>query len=259
MPLVRRVAVAVAVLAGLVVAVLGLWLAVVLGPSGTATFTARATGPVVIGPDVLGALDVPVTVRAHTGDGDTAATGVFVGVARLSDVTDVVGGARVLRATQARFPARVLDLAPRGSGALADPSGLDVWAAASRGSVDVRQPGDDAVLVAPSGTQPVTIVLERRHATWFLECLVAVVVGLIVAVAGSAWLVRSLGHLIPVGSLPTRRPRRDHAAVAAPSAVTGAAPRGYDDDAADHDADDDRHADHLADHLDGHEPEEAAR
>ena len=59
MPLVRRVAVALATLVGLVVAVLGLWLAVVLGPSGTATFTARATGPVVIGPDVLGGYEVP--------------------------------------------------------------------------------------------------------------------------------------------------------------------------------------------------------
>ncbi|GAA1892914.1 hypothetical protein [Lapillicoccus jejuensis] len=256
MPLVRRVAVAVAALAGLVVAVLGLWLAVVLGPSGTATFTARATGPVVLGPDVLGALDVPVTVRAHTGDGDSAATGVFLGVAPAADVADVVGGSRVLRAVEARFPARVLDLAPSGTGSLADPAGLDVWATSARGSVDVRQPGSDAVLVAPSGAEPVTIVLERRHATWFLECLVAVVVGLIVAVAGAAWLVQAVGHRIPVGPLGARRVGRARPA-----------PGAHDHDEHDHDEHDhdelenDEHenGEHENDHDDHDEHEEATR
>lgn len=245
MPLVRRVAVALATLVGLVVAVLGLWLAVVLGPSGTATFTARATGPVVIGPDVLGRLDVPVTVSAHTGGRDDAASGVFLGVARAGDVADVVGSARVLRATEARFPARVLQLSPQGSGALADPSGLDVWATTARGSVDVRQPGGDAVLVAPTGTEPVTIVLERTHGTWFLQCLVAVVVGLIVTVAGAAWLVQSLGHRIPVGPLGSvgrRRPRRT-----AGSVRPGA--RAEHDHDVDEDEDDDHGPDHAPDHA----------
>lgn len=221
MPLARRVLVTLAALVGLVVAALGVWLAFVLGPGGTASFTARTTGPVVIGPDVLGGLDVPVTVSAHDGDGHDAATGVFLGVARAADVADVVGGARVLRAVEARFPARVLDVAPAGTGSLADPTGLDVWRTSSRGSVDVREAGSTAVLVAPTGTSPVTVVVVRHHAPWYTEALVAVVAGLLVAGAATWWLVRELGHGVPLGPLgggratgATRAPR----ATQAPSA-----------------------------------------
>ncbi|MDQ2757875.1 MAG: hypothetical protein M3Y71_15190 [Actinomycetota bacterium] len=205
MILARRVAVAAATLVGLVVAVLGLWLAVVLGPSGTASFTARATGPVVVGADVLGGLDVPVTVSAHRGEGD--ADGVFLGEARSSEVADVVGGSRVLRATEARFPARVLDLLPAGSGVLVDPSGLDVWRATGRGTLEVTDAGSDAVLVAPTSSDPVTVVVTRQHSTWFLEAVVAAAVGVIVAGAAGWWLVQQLGHLVPLGRPGARRPR----------------------------------------------------
>ncbi|MEO3935898.1 hypothetical protein V3N99_03970 [Dermatophilaceae bacterium Soc4.6] len=206
----RRVAVTLLALVGLVVAALGLWLAVVLGPSGTARFTARATGPVVIGADVLGELDVPVTVTAYQGAGGAgeAGNGIFLAEARSSEVASVVAGARVLEATKARFPARVLDLAPTGSGDLADPSGLDVWRATGRGALEVTDAGSDAVLVVPTGptgTDPVTVVMTRKHSTWFLEAVVAVVIGAIVAGASGWWLVRQLGHLVPYGRPGARR------------------------------------------------------
>ena len=210
MTLARRVAVAVAALVGLtglVIAVLGLWLAFVLGPSGTASYTARATGPVVIGADILGGVDVPVTVRAHRDDGATDPDAIFVGEARPGEVSDVVGGSRVLTVSQARFPARVLDLRPTGSGTLADPSALDVWRATGQGALRVKDAGSNAVLVAPTGNDPVTVVVTRQHSTWFIEAVVAVVVGATVAGAAVWWLVQQLGHLVPLG-LPGSRRRR---------------------------------------------------
>ena len=207
MILARRVAVAVAALVGLFVAVLGLWLAFVLGPSGTASYTARATGPVVIGADILGGVDVPVTVRAHRDDGATDPDAIFVGEARPGEVSDVVGGSRVLTVSEARFPARVLDFRATGSGTLADPSALDVWRATGQGALRVKDAGSNAVLVAPTGNDPVTVVVTRQHSTWFIEAVVAVVVGATVAGAAVWWLVQQLGHLVPLG-LPGSRRRR---------------------------------------------------
>ena len=56
---------------GVALAVFGAWTAVKLGPSGDAHFTATstATGAIVVGPEVLNSLNVPVRVTATRGDG----------------------------------------------------------------------------------------------------------------------------------------------------------------------------------------------
>ena len=218
----RRTLTAVVALAGLALAVGGAWLAVVLGPSGTVRFSTTATGPLVVGPQVLGRVDVPVTVRAISSDGP-----VFIGAAPPADVVDVVGGARVQKAVSAPFPARSLALRASGSGDLADPRALDVWRGTGTGSLALTvADAPESVLVVPTTNAPVRVTVELQRGAWFLEAVLALIVGLIVAVAAAAWLVQQLGHRIPVGPLARRgagtRPR--------PSRVVDAPPQVFDED-----------------------------
>ncbi len=222
MTIARRIIAALVALAGLALAVGGAWLAVVLGPSGTARFSTTATGPLVIGPQVLGRVDVPVTVRASSSDGP-----VFIGAAPSHDVSDVVGGARVQQAVTAEFPARSLVLRATGSGDLADPRALDVWRGTGSGSLDLTVGvAPESVLVVPTTNAPVRVTVELQRGAWFLEAVLALVVGLIVAVAAAAWLVQQLGHRIPVGPLARRGP----GAQQRPSRAVEPPPQGFDED-----------------------------
>jgi len=125
-PHARRLAVALVALLGLVVTVLGAWLAFTLGTSGTARFTATASEPLVIGPSTLDRVAVPVRVSATSKRGP-----VFLGVSSPQDASDLVGSAThqqvvlalaagwLWRCTRARA-ARQQGRAPRTSGRRSD-------------------------------------------------------------------------------------------------------------------------------------------
>lgn len=222
MTIARRILAALVALAGLALAVSGAGFAVILGPSGMARFSTTATGPIVVGPQVLGRVDAPVTVRASSSDGP-----VFIGAARPQDVADVVGGARIQQAVTAQFPARSLALRATGYGDLVDPRALDVWRGTGTGSLDLRvADAPESVLVVPTTNAPVRVTVELRRGAWFLEAVLALVVGLIVAVAAAAWLVQQLGHRIPLGPLARRGRGTQHR----PSPDRDVPPQGFDED-----------------------------
>jgi hypothetical protein len=182
--LARRIAVAVAALLGLALAVFGAWFAFVLGPKGTAAFHATSNAPLVIGPNVLNRVSAPVTVSASAASGP-----VFVGAAVPQDVDEVVGPAKHNFVASASFPAGTLTIEQLGSGDLQDPSASHVWRSTGDGSVTVTQDqAPESVLVYPAQGGSVDIDVTVARNTWFLQSLVALVVGLIVLAFAGSWL-----------------------------------------------------------------------
>jgi hypothetical protein len=180
----RRIAVALAALLGLALAVFGAWFAFLLGPKGTAAFHATSNAPLVLGPTVLNRVTAPVTVTASAASGP-----VFLGAAVPQDTDELVGGAKHNFVASADFPARTLTIEQLGSGNLEDPSGSHVWRSTGDGSITVTQDqAPQSVLVYPTqgGSFDVEVTVARN--TWFLQALVALVVGLIVLAFAGGWL-----------------------------------------------------------------------
>lgn len=185
----RSVALAGAIV-GLAVLGVGVWLAVLIGPSGTATFSATASGPVVLTPQVLNRVSVPAVVTV-TGSED-----VWVGLAAPVDVTNVLGTARHTDAVADSFPAGTLTLQTTGAGPLADPSSLPVWrstvATGHTATLTVEQANaPESVLVVPTADSPVTVSVAMSHRGWFYQALSVGLVGLVIAVFGGARMLLS--------------------------------------------------------------------
>lgn len=184
MALARRIAVALAALVGLALVVFGAWFAFILGPKGTAAFHETSNAPLVIGPNVLNRVQAPVTVSANAASGP-----VFIGAAVPQDVDELVGQSKHNFVASASFPSRTLTIETLGSGDLADPSESHIWRATGEGSITVTQDqAPQSVLVYPTqgGSFDVDITVARN--TWFLQSLVALVVGLIVLAFAGGWL-----------------------------------------------------------------------
>jgi hypothetical protein len=200
--LARRLAVAVAALLGLALAVFGAWFAFVLGPKGTAAFHASSNAPLVLGPNVLNRVNAPVTVSAESASGP-----VFVGAAVPQDVDELVGTSKHNVVAYASFPARTLTIEQLGSADLPDPSESHVWRSTGEGSIAVGQEqAPQAVLVYPTkgGSFDVAVTVARN--TWFLQSLVALVVGLIVVAFAGGWLWQSW-RAAPEGGESSETPR----------------------------------------------------
>jgi len=203
----RLVAVALLAVLGLTLTVVGAWFAIVLGAKGTATFSATGAGPVLLGPSVLNRVSVPVTVTARAGSGP-----VFLGVATPQDSVDAVGSARHDAAVSAAFPARTLQLEQLGSGALEDPSGYHVWRATATDTVTLSQDqAPQAVVVYPTKGGPVDVSVSYSRTAWFLEALVALVVGLIVLAFAGGWWWPHRHRLLPrrAATVDPSRPSAD--------------------------------------------------
>ena len=201
MVLARRLAVAVAALLGLALAVFGAWFAFVLGPKGTAAFHASSNAPLVLGPNVLNRVNAPVTVTAESASGP-----VFVGAAVPQDVDELVGKSKHNFVAYASFPARTLTVEQLGTGDLQDPSESHVWRSTGEASITVSQEqAPQAVLVYPTkgGSFDVAVTVARN--TWFLQSLVALVVGLIVVAFAGGWLWQSW-RAAREGGEPTEAP-----------------------------------------------------
>ena len=211
--IVKRVVGALLALVGLALTVLGVWFATQLGSSGTAQFTARpdTTDPVLIRPDVLNRVDADVTVTATP-----------------------------LRAARSGWPWRTRRTPPRcsvrpgtstspgspcGTGCSARPraapgrpaSSVPPTCGASRtrgsGSVTltVRQSeAPETLVVATDGAPLRSLSFTVVDKTWFVEAVVAALVGLFLLIVGVVLL------------WPRRHPRTADVAVPAVPTTPGA-------------------------------------
>jgi hypothetical protein len=171
---------------GIALAVVGAWTALKLGPSAEAQFraTSKAPGAIVVGPDVLNSVDVPVRVAAARGDGGA----VRVVAARSGDALAIVGKAAASTVSGLRYPAGTLDLRASGAGPLPDISKADVWrlSATRAGSaelvVDQGSGPETAVVTSGDGSAltNVTLTLTWANSTWLAEAIVLALIGMII-------------------------------------------------------------------------------
>ncbi len=183
----RRVLGAVTAVLGIALAALGAWTALNLGPSGEAHFsaTSTATGAIVVEPDVLNSLNIPVRIKVTRADGGA----VWLAVAPFTDARAVLARSAVSTVSGVRYPAGTLDLRASGSGALPDISTADVWRISAKGAgstallVDQGRGPETAVVTSGDATAltNVTMTLTWAQRPWFFEVLTAAVIGAIIA------------------------------------------------------------------------------
>ena len=170
-----------------IIAVAGAWFAFKLGPSGEAQFrvTSKAPGVIVVGPEVLNAVNVPVRIAASRSDGGA----VRLVAAGSSDARAILGRSAVSTVSRLHYPAGTLDLRASGAGALPDISGADVWRLSAKGAgsaqLAVDQGGRPETAVVTSGDASaltnVTMTLTWANSTWLAQALVAALIGMIIA------------------------------------------------------------------------------
>ena len=211
--LVKRVVGALLALGGLALTVLGVWFATQLGTSGTAEFTTRpdTTDPVLIRPDVLNRVDADVVVTATPGAGGT----VWMALANPSDATAVLGSARHVDVTGVSVQDWALETAVRGAGPATELGAADLWRQQDEGTGPVRltvqqDEAPETLVVATEGAPLQSLTLTVVHKTWFVEAVVAALVGLFLLVVGVVLL------------WPRRHPRTADVAVPAVTADSGA-------------------------------------
>jgi hypothetical protein len=196
----RRIIGAVLAVLGIAFAVAGAWTAFKLGPSGEAQFrvTSMAPGAIVVGPDVLNAVNVPVRLTATRSDGRA----VRLVAARSSDAGAVVGTSTASTVSRVNYPDGTLDLRTSGAGALPDISKADdVWRLSAKGvssaELVVDQGNGPETAVVASGDDSaltnVTMTLAWANSTWLAEALVVVLGGVIIA----GFALRDLWHRRP--------------------------------------------------------------
>jgi len=206
---VMRVVGALLALAGLALAAVGVWFATQLGGTGTATFTASpgTARPIVLPPDVLNRVDADVTVTATPGEGGR----VWMALANPSDATAVIGDARHVVATGVEVRDWVLETGERGTAQATDLAGAELW----RDQDDADEPlsmtvtqadaPESVVVVAEEGTVA-TVTMTISDKTWFVEAVVAALVGLFLLVVGLvlAW-PRHRNRGTPASAAPAAR------------------------------------------------------
>ena len=183
----RRVLGALVAAVGVVLVVLGSWMVVKLGPSGQAQFstTSRAPGAVVVTPDVLNTVDVPVRVTATRPNSGA----VRVAVAPAPDATAILGTSAVSAVNAVHYPAGTMDLRATGSGELGDISTADVWRLAAKGAGSAELVVDqsrapETVVVTSGDANPlsdVTVTLTWANRAWFFQALAAATIGAVIA------------------------------------------------------------------------------
>lgn len=190
----RALGAAVAVL-GVALAVFAAWIAFKLGPSGEARFSvaSKAPGALVVAPDVLNSVDVPVRISATRNDGGA----VRLIAASSTDARAVLAKSAVSTVSGVHFPAGRLDLRASGAGPVSAVPTSDVWRLSAEGTrsaelvVDQGR-GPETVVVTSgdaTGLKNVTMTLTWADRTWFFEALAAAVLGAIIAsfAMGDLW------------------------------------------------------------------------
>jgi hypothetical protein len=209
----RQVLGAVMAVLGIALAVFGVWTALKLGPTGEVHFSAssKATGAIVVEPEVLNSLNFPVRVKATRSDGGA----LWMAAASSADARAVLARHAVSTVSGVHYPAGTLDLRASGSGALPDISKADVWRISAEGS-------GSAEMVVAQGRAPETAVVTSGDATaltnvtmtltwakraWFFEALSAVVIGAIIAAFAFIDLGRGRHTARRIAAVRARRSR----------------------------------------------------
>lgn len=202
---------------GAVLAILGLWLCVTLGPSGGATFGSRETqtGALTIEPKVLNALDVPTEVTVSRKDGGP----LWVGLAGASDAAAVLRDARRTTVKGVSWPSGSMTSARAGSTAMPDVTTADVWRVSQqeRGSASVvvaQGQGPETLVVAAPGGAPlpdVDVTVAWHHKTWFFLSLLLLLVGALLAAGAGFFLWQDLTAApAPQAGASSRSSRHQH-------------------------------------------------
>lgn len=194
---VTRVAGGLLALAGLALTVVGVWFATNLGGSGTAEFTTRPTAgqPVVIPPDVLNRVDADVVVTATPSSGGR----VWMALANPSDARAVLGNSTRVEVTGVSVRDWALETSSRGTGQAPTLGTADLWRQQddAEGPVTLTVEQADApetLVVAADGGDISSLTLRVVDKTWFVEAVVAALVGLFLLVAGVVVLWPRRGH-----------------------------------------------------------------
>lgn len=204
----RRVLGVVVAVLGAAFTVFGAWTALKLGPSGEVRFsvTSKAPGALVVEPDVLNSVDVPVRVRATRSDGGA----LRVVVAPSADARAIVATSAVSRVSGVHYPRGTLDLRASGAGELTGLDTADVWRLSAKGTgsaqlVVNQGAGPETAVVASGDATPlrdVTVTLTWAARSWFFEALALAVIGAIMTAfaLGDLWHTRSQVHSIHPGA-----------------------------------------------------------
>lgn len=194
--LAKRVVGALLALLGLVVTVIGLWYAVHLGGSGTATFSAPASGttPVLVPQTVLNRTDGAVTVTATPRRGGT----VWLAATTPSDAKAVLGSAAHTRVTGVDTRPWQLLTETSGTGPAPSLAGTDVWRNTETGTGAVSMTVDqanapEAVLAQATTGEIQSLELTWERKSWFVQSVIAALVGLFLLLSGLTLLWSSRG------------------------------------------------------------------
>ena len=200
--IVKRVVGALLALVGLALTAVGIWFAAQLGTSGTADFVVHpaTADPVLIGPDVLNRVDADVVVTATPTTGGS----MWMALANPSDADAVVGDAKHLAVTGVTVSDWSLDTATTGTGTAPELGAADLWRQQDQAkgpvTLTVKQSGAPETLVVKAQEgQLSALTLTVTDKSWFVEAVVAALIGLFLLVAGVVLL--------------TARSRRHHGAV----------------------------------------------
>jgi len=209
--IVKRVVGALLALVGLALTVVGVWFAAQLGTSGTAEFQVHpaTADPVLIGPDVLNRVDADVVVTATPTTGGS----MWMALANPSDADAVVGNSKHLAVTGVTVSDWSLDTSTTGTGAAPELGAADLWRQQDEAkgpvTLTVKQSGaPETLVVKAQGGQLSTLTLQVTDKSWFVEAVVAALIGLFLLVAGVVLLtarhVRHLGavEVPPVPAAP---------------------------------------------------------
>ena len=204
----RRVLGAVVVVLGAALAIFGAWNAFSLGPSGEARFsvTAKVPGVLVVEPEVLNSVEVPVRITATRSDGGS----VLLVVAPSVDARAVLAGSAVSKVSGVHYPAGTLDLRASGVGSSTGVRTADVWRLSATGprsaQLVVNQGyGPEPAVVASADASPltgVTMTLTWADRSWFFDALAVALIGSIVAAfaLGDLWHARTQASSLYSGS-----------------------------------------------------------
>lgn len=176
---------------GLVLTVLGLWYAVHLGGSGTATFSATTTGssPVLVPQTVLNRIDGDVKVTATTTKGGA----VWLAAAAPSDAKAVLGKTSHLSVTGVSTQPWQLEAATTGTGETPALASTDVWRNTETGEGAVTMTIEQAnapesVIAQATKGQLERIDLTWERKSWFVQSVIGALVGLFLLLSGLSLL-----------------------------------------------------------------------
>ncbi|QGN56775.1 hypothetical protein [Nostocoides sp. HKS02] len=197
--LAKRALLTVLTVLGIVLLAVGAWFMVNLGTSGSATLSATpASGSVVVlTPSVLNRVDGPVTVTATAKNGGP----VFLGLASPGDAEAIVGGADRTTVNGAHVRDWSLVSSRAGAGPAPALAQADIWHHVQQGRGTVRLQVDQAdapesLVVATAQGTPAdlsSLTLTVQRPTWFVQSLLAALLGLLAAAAGGVGLWRMRG------------------------------------------------------------------